>query len=363
LLIFLTALFYVIDIRKFFSNPEEEKIKKIIDNMSIDEKIGQLLISSYNSIDQIVPVINEYKLGGVILYKNNINTVLQTMNDINMLKDTSSDNKINLFISIDQEGGRVNRLPSEMGTFPSAMSIGDKNDLDYAYECGSKIGYVIKELGFNLDFAPVLDIFSNPQNTVIGERAFGTNPNIVSKMGLQYIDGLHSENIIATAKHFPGHGDTLVDSHVGLPVVTKTLDQLKSFEFKPFVSAIKNNIDMIMIAHIILSKVDSLPSTLSHKVVTDILRDDLGYNGVIITDDMGMGAIAQNYTITDASIKAFKAGCDIILVKGVDNTISVINSLKASLNSGEITEDRIDESLYRILMLKNKYKLIEEAED
>jgi beta-N-acetylhexosaminidase len=341
-----------------FSNNEESKIKKIIDNMSIDEKIGQLIISSYDTIDEIIPIIDDYKLGGVILYKKNIDTVSQTISDIEKLK--SINNKINLFISTDQEGGRVNRLPDEMGTFDSAMNIGVKNDLNYAYDSGKKIGESLSELGINLDFAPVLDIFSNPKNTVIGERAFGTTPDIVSKMGMQVIDGLHSENIMATAKHFPGHGDTDVDSHIGLPVVDKTVDELKKFEFIPFERAIENDIDMIMVAHIILSKVDNVPSTMSKKVVTDILKNDLGYDGVVITDDMSMGAIAKNYTISEAAIKSIEAGCDIILVKGVDNTTSIINSIKDAIDSGELDEERIDESLYRILKLKDKYQMLNE---
>jgi beta-N-acetylhexosaminidase len=340
----------------FSNNDEENKIKNIIDEMSIDEKIGQLIISSYSNIDEIVPIINEYKLGGVILYKNNINTISQVKDDINKLK--AINNKISLFISIDQEGGRVTRLPSEMGSFESAMSIGSKNDLDYAYESGKKIASFLTELGFNLDFAPVLDIFSNPKNTVIGERSFGTNPSVVSRMGIQVIKGLHSENIMATAKHFPGHGDTLVDSHIGLPVVDKTVAELKDFEFIPFANAIKNDIDMIMVAHIILSKVDDLPSTMSKNIVTDILRRDLGYDGVVITDDMSMGAIAKNYTIPEAAVMSINAGCDIILVKGVNNTISIINSIKASMQNGVLAEKRIDESLYHILTLKNKYKLL-----
>jgi beta-N-acetylhexosaminidase len=356
LLVIITLILLLATACALFDNSKEDAIQKIIDDMSIDEKIGQLIISSYNNIDEIIPIIDEYKLGGVILYKNNINTVSQTIDDINRLK--TIDNKIPLFISIDQEGGRVNRLPEEMGAFDSAMSIGNKNNLNYAYESGKKIGVSLNQLGINLDFAPVLDIFSNPLNTVIGERSFGTNPDIVSRMGIQIIKGLHSKNIMATAKHFPGHGDTEVDSHIGLPVVDKTVDELNSFEFIPFKNAINNDIDMIMVAHIILSKVDNVPSTMSDKVITDILRDDLDYDGVVITDDMSMKAISDNYTIPEAAVESINAGCDIVLIKGVNNAISIINSIKKSLDNGKLTEERIDESLYRILMLKDKYKML-----
>jgi len=341
------------------SPKETDEIQQIIDGMSLDEKIGQLIIGGYDNINDITPIIKDYKLGGIILYKKNITDVIQTTNDIKTLNDSNSENKIPLFIATDQEGGRVSRLPSDMGTFEGALSIGDKNDPSYAFDSGVKTAKALKELNFNLDFAPVLDIYSNPKNTVIADRAYGTTPDRVSSMGTQVIDGLHSENMIATAKHFPGHGDTEIDSHVGLPIVNKSVEELNDFEFKPFFEAIDHNIDMIMIAHIILSKVDNLPSSLSSKVVTDILREQLKFNGVVITDDITMGAISQNYTITDAAVKAVKAGCDIVLVaKEPSNSVLVINAIKKAIDDEEITTKRIDESVFRILSLKYKYELI-----
>jgi len=340
------------------SPAKEVEIKKMLDSMSIDEKLGQMIIGGYDNIDEMLPIIRENKLGGAILYKKNISSVSQTRMDILSLKENNVQNKIPIFISVDQEGGEISRLPSEMGTFESALSIGNRDDPTYAFNSGVKIAKAIKQLGFNLDFAPVLDIFSNPKNTVIADRAFGTTPDRVSKIGIQVLKGLRSETIIPTAKHFPGHGDTAIDSHVGLPVVNKSLDQLNNLEFKPFIEAIKNNVEMIMIAHIKLSKVEDLPSSLSNKVVTGILRKQLGFKGVIITDDMTMGAITQTYNLSDASIMAVKAGCDIVLVaKGAQNSILVLNSLKSAYQKGQLTEQRINESVYRILSLKEKYGL------
>lgn len=342
------------------SPTETDEINEIIAGMSIDEKIGQLIIGGYDNLSDITAVISKYKLGGVILYKKNINTDGQTISDINSLNAANEVNKIPLFIATDQEGGRVSRLPNEDGSFEGALSIGDRNDSSYAFESGTKTGEALRKLKFNLDFAPVLDIFSNPNNTVIADRAYGTTPDRVSSMATQVIDGLHSKNIIATGKHFPGHGDTDVDSHVGLPLVNKSLDELNDFEFKPFVEAINHNIDMIMIAHIILSKVDDLPSSLSSKVVTDILRGQLKYNGVVITDDITMGAISKNYTLENAAVKAVQAGCDIVLVaKEPSNAVLVFNAIKQAVSEGKITDDRINESLVRILSLKYKYNLID----
>lgn len=340
------------------SPKKEDEIQKMVDSMNVDEKLGQMIIGGYDNINEMLPIISENKLGGVILFKKNISSVSQTRKDILSLKESNLQNKIPIFISVDQEGGGISRLPSEMGNFESALSIGHRDDPTYAFNSGVKIAKAIKQLGFNLDFAPVLDIFSNPKNTVIADRAFGTTPDRVSKIGIQVLNGLRSETIIPTAKHFPGHGDTEIDSHVGLPVVNKSLDQLNNFEFKPFTEAIKKDVEMMMIAHIKLSKVDDVPSSLSYKVVTGILRKQLGFNGVIITDDMTMSAITQNYTISGATIKAVNAGCDIVLVaKGAKNSVLVLNTLKVAYQNGQLTEQRIDESVYRILSLKKKYGL------
>jgi len=337
---------------------KEDEIKKMMGHMDIDEKLGQMVMGGYDNTDEIKSIIRENKLGGVILFTKNISSVSQTVKDTQALKESNLQNKIPLFISVDQEGGRVSRLPSEVGTFESALSIGNRDDPTYAFKSGVKIAKTLKKLGFNLDFAPVLDIFSNPKNTVIADRAFGITPDRVSKIGNQVLKGLRSETIIPTAKHFPGHGDTKIDSHVGLPVVNKSIAELNNFEFKPFIEAIKNNVEMMMIAHIKLSKVEDLPSSLSYKVVTGILRQQLGFKGVIITDDMTMSAITQNYTISDAAIKAVDAGCDIVLVaQGTQNSVLALNSLKSAYQKGQLTEQRIDESVYRILSLKKEFEL------
>lgn len=340
------------------SPEKEDEIRNMLDSMDIDEKLGQMIIGGYNSINEISPIISRKKLGGVILFNKNISSVSQMIKDVHALKQSNLQNKIPIFISVDQEGGGVSRLPSELSTFESALSIGNRDDPIYAFNAGVKLGKAIKQLGFNLDFAPVLDIYSNPENTVIADRAFGTTPDRVSKLGIQVLKGLRSETIIPTAKHFPGHGDTKMDSHLGLPVVNKSIDELNNFEFKPFIKAIENNVEMIMIAHIKLSKVDDLPSSLSYKVVTGILRKQLGFNGVIITDDVTMGAITQIHTISDAAIKAVNAGCDLVLVaQEAQNSVVVFNSLKSAYQEGLLTEQRIDESVYRILSLKRNYGL------
>jgi len=336
-------------------------IEQKVDKMTIDEKIGQMILAGFEGtqINQYTnTLINDFKIGGVILFKRNIESSQQ------LKKLTTDINKLNnntpLFISVDEEGGRVSRLPGNVLKFPKASVVGQTNDEKYAYENGEKLGNILSEHGINMDHAPVLDIYSNPKNTVIGDRAFGTDENIVSKMGIATMKGLEDSNVIPTVKHFPGHGDTEVDSHFGLPIVNKSLEQLKNFEFIPFKKAIENNCDVIMVSHIILDKIDNTnPSSLSKKIITDVLRGDLGFNKVVVTDDMNMAAITNNRSVEKASIESIKAGSDIILIgSGFETVKSVTEEIKLAIDSNEISEERINESVYRILKLKGKYKIL-----
>ncbi|WP_435790780.1 beta-N-acetylhexosaminidase [Clostridium sp.] len=348
--------------------PEPEPIDPIIEQigkMTIDEKIGQMLvvgIDGYDLNENTKSLIGKSKIGGVILFSNNIQDTNQLLNLLNSLKSENLKNKIPLFLSVDEEGGRVTRMPKEFRNFPTNKAIGKVNDAVLSYSIGSTIAMEIGSFGFNMDFAPVLDVNSNSKNPVIGNRSFGADANIVSNLGIQTMKGIQSENIIPVVKHFPGHGDTSVDSHLGLPSVNNDLKRLKSLELIPFTEAIKNNADAVMIAHILLPKIDSEnPSSLSKIIITNILRGDLNFNGVIITDDMTMGAIVKNYNIGEAAVKSVKAGTDIVLVcHGYDNEVNVINALKNAISNGDISGQRIDESVYRILSLKQKYNLNDE---
>ena len=266
---------------------------------------------------------------------------------------------IPLFISVDEEGGVVSRVPEEFVKLPSSGYIGQFNDENLSYNVGKIIAKELNSLGFNMDFAPVLDIDSNPNNTVIGERAFGNNSEIVSRLGIKTMEGIKDGKIIPVVKHFPGHGDTDVDSHYGLPIVKKTLEELENLEFIPLKNAIDNGADVVMISSIILESIDNeYPATMSKKVTTDILRDSLGFDGVIATDDMTMGAIVDNYNLADAVIMSINAGSDLVLVcHGYDDIINSIVAVKDAVNSKIISEEKIDESVYRILKLKDKYNV------
>ena len=346
-------------------NEVEDVIVKQIENMTLDEKIGQMItvgIDGTEINEQTKKLIIDKKVGGVILFKNNIIDHNQLLELINNLKDTNSKNKVPLFISVDEEGGRVSRLPKEIKKLPSKQTIGRINDKELAYKIGETIGYSLKSFGFNMDFAPVLDINSNDKNIVIGDRSFSSNKEIVSTLGVNEIKGFKSSGVIPVAKHFPGHGDTAVDSHYELPIIDKTLEELKSLELVPFKIAINENVPCIMISHIMLSQIDDInPSSMSRTLINDILRKDLNFDGVIVTDDMTMGAITNNYDISKACIKSINAGADLLLVcYGYDNEIDIINNIKNEVNKGNISIERINESVYRILSLKQEYKISDE---
>lgn len=342
-----------------------DPIVEKINTMTIDEKIGQMLmagVEGYNLNDNSKKLIKEHKVGGFIIFDENVQSTEQLLGLVNSLKKENANNKIPLFFSLDEEGGKVTRMPKEFRRFPTNKAVGQINNSDFSNKIGRTIADEIKSFGFNMNFAPVLDVNSNPKNPVIGDRSFGANPNIVSNLGIETMKGIQSENVIPVVKHFPGHGDTSVDSHVGLPTVNNDLNRLKSFELVPFAKAIENGADAVMIAHILLPKIDKdNPSSMSKIIITDILRDNLKFDGVVITDEMTMGAIIKNYNIGEAAIKSVNAGTDIILVgHGYDNEIEVINALKDAVSKGKISDKRINESVYRILKLKQKYNLKDE---
>lgn len=343
-------------------DPIKEKIK----DMSLEEKIGQLVIvgvDGYENDEHSKQLIEKYHVGGFILFKTNIQDSKQMLSLLNSLKESNSVNKTPLFLSIDEEGGRVSRMPDEFLKFPTNKKIGELNDSNLSFQIGSIIGEELKSFGLNMNFAPVLDINSNPKNPVIGDRSFGNDANIVSELGIQTMKGLKSQNIISVVKHFPGHGDTSVDSHIGLPKVNNDIDRLKSFELVPFSAAIENKVDAIMIAHILLPKIDAEnPASFSKTIISDILRKDMNFDGVVITDDFTMGAIVKNYDIGEAALKSIQAGSDIVLVcHEFDKQETVINALKTAAETGKISLDRIDQSVYRILKLKQKFALSNET--
>lgn len=335
-------------------------IAEKIEGMTIDEKIGQMIFAGVSGVEpntETEQLLHKYKVGGIIFNKKNMTNPSQTLAYVNYLKVNNSENKVPLFLGIDQEGGRVSKLPGELLDTPTNSEIGMTNDPSLSYQLGSVFGKLVRTYGFNMNFAPVLDVNSNPDNPVIGDRSFGGSPNLVSEFGMEMMKGIQSEKIVSVIKHFPGHGDTSVDSHLELPVVNKSISELEKLELIPFRHAVNNGADMVMIAHLLLPKIDSnFPSSLSKVIITDLLRNEIGFNGVIITDDMTMEAITGNFEIGEAAVTSVKAGSDIIMVAhNYEKILEVISGLKKAIEDGGIQEERINESVTRILTLKEKY--------
>lgn len=339
----------------------EDLILDRLGKMTLDEKIGQMFMFGIEGTvldDALAEHIKNIMPGGIILFGRNADNPEQLLELINSLKKINSD-RIPLFISVDEEGGRVSRMPPQLHKMPSAGSIGQMDDPFAAYKMGQIQAVKIKSFGFNMDLAPVLDIMSNPQNTVIGDRSFGSDPDTVAKCGIQMMKGIRESGVISVVKHFPGHGDTETDSHYDLPSVYHGMDRLDAFELVPFRKAIEENADAVMVAHILLPNIDpDCPASLSQTVIDGLLRDKMGFDGVVITDDMTMAAITKHYAVEDAVIGSISAGSDIIMVcHDYDAQIRSVEAVKNCIESGIIDEKRIDASVFRILSLKDKYGL------
>jgi len=349
--------------------PEPDPLAEQLAAMTVEEKVGQLLIGGFEGTeigDQATRLVQEYQVGGLILYGRNIAGAGQLVTLTNGLKALNGDG-IPLFLSIDQEGGGVDRMPPEVRRTPGAYCVGQTGSVPAAQSYGDVLAAECAAFGLNLDFAPVLDVWSNPGNTVIGQRAFSADARTVAGLGPAAARRMMDQGVIPAVKHFPGHGDTAVDSHVGLPVVDKSPEELEETELIPFRAAIQSagtdgQVPAVMVAHILLTQLDpKRPASLSPAVVTGLLRDELGFAGAVLTDDLTMGAVTQSYGLGEAAVLAVEAGCDILLVcHGQDSVPAVRTALLEAVASGRITAERLDESVYRILRLKTEYALTNE---
>lgn len=353
---------------------EDDPAYITLQGMTLEEKVGQLFIirpealhpyATFLAVNdtekygvtgldaEMLETLRKYQVGGVIYFRKNVIYPEQLSN---FTRDMQANVKIPLFVGIDEEGGNVTRIAGVKGfdvPFYSSMEqIGNTGDTNNAREAGAGIGAYLKDYGINVDFAPVADVNTNPQNRVIGNRSFGADPKLVAGMVKAAIAGFHSENIMTVTKHFPGHGDTSDDTHSGKVVLNKTWDELKACELEPFQAAIEADTDFVMVAHITLPNVtsDGLPASLSKELITDKLRGELGFDGLIITDSLSMGAIYYNYTPAEAAVLAFNAGADVLLMPA--DFMEAYDAVLEAVKSGEISEERLDESVLRILRAK-----------
>lgn len=350
--------------------PIEERTEEILETMTKEEKVAQLFVITPEALTGVDSVqsagnatkeaLEKYPVGGLVYFGGNLISPEQTKT---MLKDTmvlaGNITEIPLFLAVDEEGGSVARIANnpDMGVdnVGNMSEIGAAKDVNGAYEAGNTIGKYLKDFGFNLDFAPDADVLTNPGNTVVVKRSFGSDSALVSEMSCMYLKGLEENDVMGVLKHFPGHGATLGDTHDGYAYTDKTYKELLEEDLVPFAEGAKNQVPMIMAGHIAVPSVtnDQLPASLSPVMLDDILREDLGYEGVVITDALNMGAVSNLYGSDEACVMAFKAGADMLLMPKDFQT--AYEGVLLAVENGDISEERLDESVRRIIRVKLQY--------
>ena len=332
------------------------------ENMTVGEKVGQLLMVGFQGTElneQVKEHIQQFSIGGIILFSRNVPASPEKLGrGCDGFQDQALKRNFSLplLIAVDQEGGRVSRLQAPFTVPPAAARLGETCSPDEIYSWYAQVAKELKEVGINMNLAPVLDVHTNPANPVIGDRSFGPDPECVSRLGRAVIRALQDHGILAVAKHFPGHGDTHMDSHRALPRVDHSEERLKEVELKPFQEAIDENVSGIMTAHVVYSHLDpDRPATLSPRIVKEMLRNELGFSGLILSDDLEMKAIEHHYPLDKAAVLAIKAGVDLLLVcHGPDKQEAVYQGLLKAVEEGEITVVELDEAVSRILEAKRR---------
>lgn len=346
---------------------EEEKpslVDETLAGMTLHEKVCQMMFVTPEELtgedgvtvagDATRQALENYPVGGIVYFAKNLESQDQVKEMIDNSQNYSS---IGLFVATDEEGGVVNRLMDTVGTTYIGSMYYYKDDGDEtAYENAYTIANDMSALGFNLDFAPVADVWSNPDNTVIGERAYSDDYAQAAELVGNAVKGFNDGGVMCTLKHFPGHGDTAEDSHYSSAYVHRTKEEIMADEMQPFRSGIEAGAEFVMVGHLIVPDIDEVPATLSYKIATGILRDELKFEGVAITDSFEMESIADNYSVDDAVVMSVKAGMDMILQP--KDMASAVNSIEQAVADGELSEDRIDESVRRILTLKESRGLL-----
>ncbi|MCL2216244.1 MAG: glycoside hydrolase family 3 protein [Defluviitaleaceae bacterium] len=332
-----------------------------IEKLSLAQKIGQMFLVSFDGTS-ILPETKAHflknSLGNYIFFAKN----LTDFRSIRELSDSLQATAFEIcgvpaFVSADQEGGMVARVHSGSAHFPASMAVAASGvPMSDIERVGQLVGEGLKRVGINLNHAPVVDVNNNPQNPVIGTRSFSDDPAVVSAMAVAYIRGLQNSGVLANVKHFPGHGDTDTDSHLALPAVAHDISRLNAVELVPFRGAISGGVDSVMTAHILFKAIDDLPATLSHKIITGLLRVEMGFRGLVITDCMSMEAIKTHFTTEKGCVMAINAGADLLCLNAdIPTQERCVRAVREAVERGEISMEKIDDALRRILKYKRKY--------
>jgi beta-N-acetylhexosaminidase len=329
-------------------------------SMSLAEKVGQLFMVGFEGTEatpELEAWMSTYGWGGVILFGRNVESPAQVLLLTQGLQAAvRARGHPPLLIAIDQEGGRVARLKAPFTSFPSAAMVGQMGSEQLTYNIGRALATELRAVGITMDMAPVLDVLSNPANTVIGDRAFSTDPHEVARLGTAFMHAVHAAGVVAVGKHFPGHGDMLLDSHVALPVCDRTVAQLNACELMPFHAAIAAGLEAIMTAHVIYSAWDAhLPATLSSAILTGILREKTGFQGVIISDDLGMAAVSETMPWEEVPLQALRAGVDLLLIcHQRERQEQAYACILSAVQRGALPESMVDRAVARIHTFKSR---------
>jgi beta-N-acetylhexosaminidase len=345
---------------------EKDRVRRVMASLSLKEKIAQrfiVFLPRGGERDQALSIVAGFNPGGVILYRWNFYTSQDAARLIDGLQAASAGlekERPGLFICVDQEGGRVAALRfPELVQFPSQASAAFWNSTDFVRALAYVNGYQLRKLGFNMNLAPVLDLSPEADDSIIGDRSFGNDPEAASRLGTAYVEGMAAAGVIPVIKHFPGHGSTRIDSHSRLPVVDKKLDELLKHDVAPFRAAVAQGAPAVMTAHIVYPALDpQYPATLSPTVIRDFLRRDLGFEGVVITDGFEMGALSKNFPVKEALGRALRASVDMILLYASLDIDAAIGMVEKLLAEGGLSEADIDEGVERVLVLKLRYGLL-----
>ena len=348
-------------------DPLDEQASQLVSGMSLEDKVAQMFVITPEALtgdasvtaagDTTKAAYESRPVGGLIYMADNLLSTEQTTEMLTNMQNIAMERTgLPVFLSVDEEGGTVARVAKNdafgVTDVGNMSDIGATGDAQNAYNAGVTIGTYLKQLGFNVDYAPVADVLTNPDNTVIGTRSFGSDASVVADMVTKELEGLSSQGVFGVVKHFPGHGGVSGDSHDGAVTMDKSLEELMQTEFVPFQKAVENGVSFVMVGHISVPQVvgDNTPASLSQMMVSNVLREQLGYQGIVITDAMNMGAITGSYTADQAAVMAVNAGVDMILMPQDYET--AYNGLLQAVQDGTITEDRINESVTRIVKVK-----------
>lgn len=343
------------------TNPalRETWIRNKLRKLTLEQKVGQMIIAGFPGTTltpEVAAMMQQCHMGGVMLGEANIESPRQVAALTAELQRLSlSDVSLPLFICIDQEGGAIRRLGSPATVMPSSMALGATRSIADVEACAMATARELWAVGINVNFAPVLDVNSEPANPVINIRSFGDSPTLVAEMGVAAVKAFRNGGIAATAKHFPGHGDAKIDSHLDLPVILRSLELLRSVDLLPFREAIANGVDMMMSAHAVYPTLTTttMPATISREILSDLLRHQMGFDGLIITDALVMKAIADRYTLSEAAVLSVQAGADVVLTLGtLEEQAGVFADLLEAVRQGHISEADVDASVARILAVK-----------